>query len=643
MVQRFDDYDLLLERVDFSNKTIRELYDEHFKPVEETFQLYPIYRDLFLQDPNTEVSGERVIECGAYSYWLTFNGKYFYRSGHDLNRLDYKRWLVVVKADPTTMLLADGGVKKMGDVSKWLLNKFYTTKAALQSRFLEDLYKATGAIKKILANKSKLQPITLPAKGDGSPRIINNPRDFNGFKTLVDLLDYADTIDGGDKTKGEMTRDIKDDGSIKVYEDSNVLLVIPKTKEAAQYYGANTRWCTASNTDNKFDEYTKNGEELYITIFKKLGDVGKFQFQFDEMQFMDSKDEDIDLPKFVKTHEMVTEQWCKYFTKNINNEQHLRNLSYFDFVNKKYIPEVIKNNKPNITIFPKQHAIEYIIDGLYPKESITKLFISNFLYKESNYYVVYPHYTTRMFQELFDDDGQMAVDTIIGDEYYEIMMPYYDGYAIETALSRENIEAVKNWIISLGLTHEDEPITVDTFDDYPLSDILDSAACEGIMNDLQNAANDAVSSATRNKNYDSLIQEIENSLGEYVHLDGADMLFKKADYSSRAHPIFNKPLEYNIAIKLDINKLSGIIKDGYDYMLNNGDEYMDSKELNRCDITEILVGYCRGNGSLSYEIKYDAVNLSNKSVKFNEEVAEILPDKIVESMLISFNNFNKTW
>jgi hypothetical protein len=69
------------------------------------------------------------------------------------------------------------------------------------------------------------------------------------------------------------------------------ILLIPQTQEASCYYGAQTSWCTAQrNKKNMFEYYAKKGN-IYIWFDKKLKD--KFQFHFEESQFMDRDDNKI--------------------------------------------------------------------------------------------------------------------------------------------------------------------------------------------------------------------------------------------------------------------------------------------------------------------------------------------------------------
>ena len=90
-------------------------------------------------------------------------------------------------------------------------------------------------------------------------------KDLNQYRDIDQLFDAL-------KKVGETARrtvDITDDVE-KVYEDNRFVVVSPKTHTASCYYGAGTKWCTASkDTTSHFSTYKGNGE-LYYIIDKTL-------------------------------------------------------------------------------------------------------------------------------------------------------------------------------------------------------------------------------------------------------------------------------------------------------------------------------------------------------------------------------------
>jgi len=89
-------------------------------------------------------------------------------------------------------------------------------------------------------------------------------RDINRVKSPEQLhhiiQQYADKLadaEPEDKGKAEM-----------VFQNENVRLIRLLNREAAEYYGRGTRWCTAARNNNMFDYYFKSGP-LYVVLPKK--------------------------------------------------------------------------------------------------------------------------------------------------------------------------------------------------------------------------------------------------------------------------------------------------------------------------------------------------------------------------------------
>lgn len=171
----------------------------------------------------------------------------------------------IINSDPTTNLEKN----QMGKYSKWLLNLFKRKQLRL-----EDLYKVEEYLETFDKYKNKIEI-----------------KDINKFKTLPQLYDVVkDYINSDEATsKKDEIRRIKKDAE-KVYEDDEWLVVIPKTEEAACFYGKNTQWCTAADNNNQFDYYNRDGK-IYININKYTNK--KFQFHFESRQFMDENDSPI--------------------------------------------------------------------------------------------------------------------------------------------------------------------------------------------------------------------------------------------------------------------------------------------------------------------------------------------------------------
>jgi hypothetical protein len=85
-------------------------------------------------------------------------------------------------------------------------------------------------------------------------------KDINSYSSI-------DELKNGLKTYEEkIRRNVKQvEGADIVYEDRKYVIVTPKTHTASCYYGAGTKWCTASSsTSSHFNDYMRDGRLFYI-------------------------------------------------------------------------------------------------------------------------------------------------------------------------------------------------------------------------------------------------------------------------------------------------------------------------------------------------------------------------------------------
>jgi len=169
--------------------------------------------------------------------------------------------------------------------TKWIVARFVDPNGGI--RFVEDLSKLT-------------EPMTRYARLTQSGAIPANNRDINQFKDMTSFLNLMDQYaekKTGNEMKSEEEQALIKSGQAVLYKDTGKFkIVIPKTEEAAKYYGEGTKWCTAGDNNNRFDYYNKFGP-LYDIIFRGSG--VKWQFHFETAQFMDEQDEPLD-PDLVK-------------------------------------------------------------------------------------------------------------------------------------------------------------------------------------------------------------------------------------------------------------------------------------------------------------------------------------------------------
>ncbi len=150
-------------------------------------------------------------------------------------------------------------------------------------RYLEDASKATSG----LTLYGKFRNRNLPSL---------NTLSFSQFLDLSDEL--SDTKSSRELDKEEELEFYKSNQAEIFYEDNQYKIIIPRSKEAAIYFGRGTRWCTSADNDNRFEYYNNKGY-LYIILFKGIDT--RWQFHFEERQFMNEQDEELSREEIMAT------------------------------------------------------------------------------------------------------------------------------------------------------------------------------------------------------------------------------------------------------------------------------------------------------------------------------------------------------
>ena len=142
---------------------------------------------------------------------------------------------------------SDEQLKKVFTLSRQLApnQKFLTFlgKVIPTENFDESLSKAEKVVEKFIKYQQALQQ-----------------RDINQFKSLEEIITAINNHEN------KVRRTVKSvDGANIVYEDDRFTVVTPQTHKASCYYGAGTKWCTASmNGSSHFDNYNVDGKLFYI-------------------------------------------------------------------------------------------------------------------------------------------------------------------------------------------------------------------------------------------------------------------------------------------------------------------------------------------------------------------------------------------
>lgn len=152
------------------------------------------------------------------------------------------------------------------------LIKFY-----IAGERLEDLQStAVDYLTKFHTLKNKKQ--IKPPRSD-----LNRYADFGDFANVMD--EYPDPTDKAEKDRGDAN---------EVYRDANVRIITPNDQAAACYYGQGTRWCTAADNNNMFNQYNEEGPMYILIPTKAQSDGEKYQIHPESGQYMDEDDSEVD-------------------------------------------------------------------------------------------------------------------------------------------------------------------------------------------------------------------------------------------------------------------------------------------------------------------------------------------------------------
>ncbi len=309
----------------------------------------------------------------------------------------------LIMADPTTRLKEGIPVKK-GRYSDWIIKLYVKSKN--KDRFYEDLYKIKEGLELFHRFKDKLDI-------DG--------RDVNNFKSINDLLDMTDGLVEFQE-QAELEKEEMEDiyrNTVKILDNKKYLVVIPKSKESSCYYGNGTRWCTAADNYNAFNEYNRDGN-LYI-IIDRANDA-KYQLHVGTTQYMDEDDERINLPKFIKNNQEAILPIIDWIMDEVNEGK----------------DKPINDNKP--------HELERLVGDAvtFSTENVGER-LKDFLIENPYYTKKVPllSYLTSLRSELGDarindymrKDGK---DYLIVDEWSDLKEFFKNEESAETVLKNEH-------------------------------------------------------------------------------------------------------------------------------------------------------------------------------------------------------------
>jgi hypothetical protein len=298
----------------------------------------------------------------------------------DLNQIVQK----FINADPTPN-------KKY---VQWMIRTYLSSGI----RYLEDLSRTNAAL--ILFDKNKVR---LPVE----------QRDINKIKSLPDLetlVEPFEDVKSGKEEKRELSANIKSQTKV-IYNGSQGKILVPLTQEASMFWGQGTKWCTAANKNNMFDEYNKDGH-LYIIL---MNNGEKYQFHLQSGQLMDVKDDEVNFDDFNKKY-----PWVFQNIKFTEEEQKLavQKNGYAIYYIKNPSEEIQK-----LAVKQNGEAIKYIDK---PSEEIQKLAVQN-----DGYAIRYIDNPSEELQKLAVQKNGLAIHYIDNpsEEVKKLAVQEY-GYAI---------------------------------------------------------------------------------------------------------------------------------------------------------------------------------------------------------------------
>jgi hypothetical protein len=332
-------------------------------------------------------------------------------------------------------------------------------------RYTEDLGRTNTAL--ILFDKNKI-------------KLHIEQRDINKIKSLPDLETLVEPFEetkSGKEIKKEISATIKTQTKL-IYDGAEGKISVPLAQEASMFWGQGTKWCTAANKDNMFDQYNKDGH-LYI-IFLNNGE--KYQFHLQSGQLMDVKDVEVDFEEFNKKYPWVfqnikfTEEEQKLAVQQtryaiqfidkpseelkklavqqdgraiqfiVNPSEELKKLAVQQNGNAIYYIDNPSEEFQKLAVQQNGNAIYYIKN---PSEEIKKLAVQNYGYaikyidnpseefqklavQQNGYAIKYIHNPSEEIQKLAVQKNGLAIQFIVNpSEELKKLAVQQDGRAIE--------------------------------------------------------------------------------------------------------------------------------------------------------------------------------------------------------------------
>ena len=99
-------------------------------------------------------------------------------------------------------------------------------------------------------------------------------KDINAYASVSELKAALSALP--EKSKSQERRSVKEEGSVKVYEDENQVVVRPDTKKAVQKYGRGKKWCITQEKESHYETYSSNNVVFYFVISRSRPQTDPF-------------------------------------------------------------------------------------------------------------------------------------------------------------------------------------------------------------------------------------------------------------------------------------------------------------------------------------------------------------------------------
>jgi len=130
---------------------------------------------------------------------------------------------------------------------------------------------------------------------------------------IKDIYQYKDIRNLKNDLSPFLSRKEKKESGVKIYEDDEVVVIRPDSKDACMIYGTGTKWCITQKEETHYEDYKQNNVIFYYLISKKYDDQKyskiAFAFQRDlennivKFSIFDAQDDDVTVDLLDKLYE----------------------------------------------------------------------------------------------------------------------------------------------------------------------------------------------------------------------------------------------------------------------------------------------------------------------------------------------------